>query len=333
MIRLQEIIGLPTLQYHLDNNLTLSECVYRYSSDSFIQLFAEARQAFRDGKIVLSEQDILLLELTDIGEYGEYEGQKVPLDLPMEYKNPYQPILEDIAIFGTTYEAVNLQDSYNDIQVEGDPTVTIFTFTDKHGIKRQLRYFKGGSVKLLWFDKKINKWTTDRPSSKYEDQKVMNTFGKILVKVILPKFNIFTFKAEDEIRYRLFRALILSNLNQDEYVMDFDDETKEIVVDKIGNLDEAEYRGKDVPLNKPKRGGSKKFYVYTKNKKGNVVKVSFGGTTGLNVKIDEPGARASFAARHQCDKKKDKTKPGYWACNIGRYWKSLGGSRNFSGYW
>jgi hypothetical protein len=184
MIKLQEIVGLPTLQYHLDNKLTLSECVYRYSSDSFIQLFAEARQALRDGKIVLNEQDILLLETTDIGEYGMYEGQKVPLDLPMEE-----------------------------------------------------------------------------------------------------------------------------------------------------SLDEAEYRGKDVPLNKPKRGGSKKFYVYTKNKKGNVVKVSFGGTTGLNVKIDEPGARSSFAARHKCATKKDKTKPGYWACNIGRYWKSLGGSRNFSGYW
>ena len=185
MIKLQEIVGLPTLQYHLDNKLTLSECVYRYSSDSFIQLFAEARQALRDGKITLNEQDMLLIETTDIGEYGKYEGQKVPLDLPM---------------------------------------------------------------------------------------------------------------AEEE-------------------------------------LDEAEHRGKNVPLNKPKRGGSKKFYVYTKNKKGNVVKVSFGGTTGLNVKIDEPGARASFAARHKCATKKDKTKPGYWACNIGRYWKSLGGSRNFSGYW
>ena len=101
----------------------------------------------------------------------------------------------------------------------------------------------------------------------------------------------------------------------------------------LERITEAEYHGKDVPLNKPKRGGSKKFYVYTKNKKGNVVKVSFGGTTGLNVKIDQPGARSSFAARHQCHTKKDKTKPGYWACNIGRYWKSLGGSRNFSGYW
>jgi hypothetical protein len=185
MIKLQEVVGLPTLQYHLDNELTLSECIYRYSSDSFIQLFAEARQALRDGNISVSIEDMILLEQTEIGEYGEYEGEKVPLDLPM---------------------------------VEED-------------------------------------------------------------------------------------------------------------------LEEGEYRGKNVPLNKPKRGGSKKFYVYTKNKKGNVVKVSFGGTTGLNVKIDEPGARSSFAARHQCATKKDKTKPGYWACNIGRYWKSLGGSRNFSGYW
>jgi hypothetical protein len=333
MIKLQEIVGLPTLQYHLDNKLTLSECIYRYSSDSFIQLFAEARKALRDGKITLNEQDLDLLENTDIGEYGMYGGQKVALDLPMEYENPYQPILEDIAIYGTTYENVNIQDSYNDIKIEGDQTVNTFTFTDKHGIPRQLRYFKGGSVKLLWFDQEINKWTTDRPSSKYEDQRVMNTFAKILIKIILPKFNTFTFKAEDEIRYRLFRALILSNLDQDEYTLDFDDESKQITVDSAKMLDEAEYRGRDVPLNKPKRGGSKKFYVYTKNKKGNVVKVSFGGTTGLNVKIDEPGARSSFAARHQCATKKDKTKPGYWACNIGRYWKSLGGSRNFSGYW
>lgn len=185
MIKLREIIGLPSLQYHLENNLSLHENIYRYSSDAFVNLFTEARQAVAEGNILLNEQDRELLETTDIGLYGEYEGKKVPLDLPM--------------------------------------------------------------------------------------------------------------------------------------------------VDE--DLDEAEYRGKDVQLNKPKRGGPKKFYVYTKNKKGNVIKVNFGGTTGLNVKIDEPGARASFAARHQCDKKKDKTKPGYWACNIGRYWKSLGGSRNFSGYW
>ena len=55
MISLKKLIGLPSLQYHLDNDLTLHENVYRYSSESFIQLFAEARDAWRDGLIELNE--------------------------------------------------------------------------------------------------------------------------------------------------------------------------------------------------------------------------------------------------------------------------------------
>jgi hypothetical protein len=81
---------------------------------------------------------------------------------------------------------------------------------------------------------------------------------------------------------------------------------------------------KKVELNKPKRGGSKKFYVYVKNDKGNVVKVSFGDTSGLKAKIDDPEARKSFVARHKCDTKKDKTTPGYWACRLPMYAKELG---------
>ena len=61
MIQLKEIIGLPSLQYHLDNGLTLSENIYRYSSDAFINLFKEAREAVRNGDIKLNEEDIELL--------------------------------------------------------------------------------------------------------------------------------------------------------------------------------------------------------------------------------------------------------------------------------
>jgi len=89
-------------------------------------------------------------------------------------------------------------------------------------------------------------------------------------------------------------------------------------------LSEAEYQGKKVELNKPKRGGSKKFYVYVKNPKtGKVKKVSWGDTTGLSVKASKPGRVASFVARHKCKQKNDKTKAGYWACRTPRY-KSLG---------
>lgn len=93
------------------------------------------------------------------------------------------------------------------------------------------------------------------------------------------------------------------------------------------HLEEAEYRGKKVSLNKPKRGGTKKFYVYTKNKKGNVIKVSFGADSGggkLAVKLKDPKARKAFADRHNCDQKNDKTKAGYWSCRLPRYAKSLG---------
>ena len=79
-------------------------------------------------------------------------------------------------------------------------------------------------------------------------------------------------------------------------------------------LEEAEYQGKKVKLNDPIRGGSKKFYVYVKNAKGNIVKVSFGDTTGLSIKRDDPARRKSFRARHNCDTAKDKTTARYWSC-------------------
>ena len=182
MLKIKDIVGLPSLDYHVENGLSLHENVYRYSSERFIQLFAEARDAWRDGLIELNEEDAQLLESTDIGEYGVFEGEKVPLDLPM--------------------------------------------------------------------------------------------------------------------------------------------------------VDEAEYKGREVPLNKPKRGGSKKFYVYVKDPKTKKVKkVSFGGTTGLKAKINDPEARQSFAKRHNCDQKKDKTKPGYWSCRLPRYASLLGLKGSYSGFW
>lgn len=178
----------PGLNYHLKHGLPLSENIYRYSSNAFIQLFAEARTLHRDGYLQLCEEDRILLETTDIGEYGEYEGKTFPLDLPFE----------------------------------------------------------------------------------------------------------------------------------EEFI------------------EEAEYQGKDVKLGKPKRGGSKKYYVYTKNKEGKVIKVSFGAKEGgqnLAVKLDDPKRRKAFSDRHNCPAKTDKTTPGYWSCRLNRYAKQLGMKKNYSGYW
>ena len=66
-------------------------------------------------------------------------------------------------------------------------------------------------------------------------------------------------------------------------------------------ITEEEYQGKKVKLNDSISGGSKKFYVYVKDG-DKVKKVSFGDTTGLSIKRDDPARRKSFRARHNCDK-------------------------------
>ena len=78
-------------------------------------------------------------------------------------------------------------------------------------------------------------------------------------------------------------------------------------------LEEAEYQGRKVKLGKPSQGDTKKFKVYVKNPKGNVVKVNF-GQKGMNIKKDNPGARKSFRARHNCDNPGPRHKARYWSC-------------------
>jgi hypothetical protein len=173
------------LRYHVDKQLPLTENTFRYGSQAFLDLWSEARYLYLREIIHVNDDDKEILLETNLGEYGIYEGKKVPLDLPM--------------------------------------------------------------------------------------------------------------------------------LEEDE-------------------LEEAETKKKTPPIGKPKRGGSKKFYVYVRDK-DKIKKVSFGGTTGLSVKINDPKARQAFAKRHRCSEKTDRTKPSYWSCRIGRYWKQLGGAKNFSGFW
>lgn len=90
-------------------------------------------------------------------------------------------------------------------------------------------------------------------------------------------------------------------------------------------LTEMKHRGKNVRLNSPFRtpGGPKKFAVYVKTPGGNVKKVTF-GDPNLRVRNANKARAKSFRARHKCDQKKDRTKAGYWACNVSRYRKKLG---------
>ena len=174
------------LKYHLDNARPLTEHVYRAGSDSYFNLWAEARALYSRNIIEVQGDDLEILTETDLGHFGLYEGKKVPLDYIFE---------------------------------------------------------------------------------------------------------------EQEI-------------------------------------DEAEKKKKDPPIGKPKRGGSKKFYVYVRNPKTKKIKkVSFGDTSGLSAKINNSKARAAFSKRHDCPNKTDRTKASYWSCRLPRYAKLLGLKSNFSGFW
>jgi len=108
-------------------------------------------------------------------------------------------------------------------------------------------------------------------------------------------------------------------------------------VNTIANepISEEDKKKKNPPLGKPKRGGSKKFYVYVRDPKTKrIKKVSFGmAGGGLHAKLNNPKARQAFSKRHNCPQKKDKTKASYWSCRLPRYAKLLGLKTTFSGYW
>jgi hypothetical protein len=185
------------LRYHVDKKLPLTENTFRYGSESFLNLWAEARSLYLREIIHVSDDDKEILLETDLGNFGLYEGVKVPLDLLL---------LED----------------------ELGPEITSI-----------------------------------------EDEPISETEKK-----------------------------------------------------------------KNPPIGKPKRGGSKKFYVYVRNPKTKKIKkVSFGDTTGLSAKINNSKARQAFAKRHDCANKKDKTKASYWSCRLPRYSKLLGLKSSFSGFW
>jgi hypothetical protein len=238
------------LRYHLDNKLPITENTFRYGSEAFLNLWAEARSLYLREIIDVNNDDKEILEETDLGNYGMYEGIKVPLDLPLIEEN------------------ISLSVRANEIPL----------------------------MKIL-----------DRAQEKGHD------------------------------KYPFYNELV-AELGQEYIDMD---EIKDILRDygvyfeyeDLLSLNEAKEKKKNPPIGKPKRGGSKKFYVYVRKPGGGIKKVSFGDTTGLSAKINNPEARRAFAARHDCKNKKDKTKASYWSCRLPRYAKLLGLKSSFSGFW
>ena len=116
---------------------------------------------------------------------------------------------------------------------------------------------------------------------------------------------------EDPKYYDKLKKAGLEELNEGEFCPQC---LAQYIKDHINVLHEAEYKGRKVQLGKPMAGDVKKFKVYVKNDKGNVVKVNF-GQKGVKIKKNNPERRKSFRARHHCDNNPGpRWKARYWSC-------------------
>ena len=238
MIKLKEILTEAEvsreLWYHIENNISLEECVFRYGSPKYFTLINEARLLQCEQNIDFDNQTRALLE-TDLGKFATYKGEEVALDFPM----------------------------INEAIVDYD-----FSKEELIRVIKQLK--RGASTEIG----------------------MIKAFEKALGREL----------TDDEIRG--------------------------------SKLDENKKKKKDPPIGKPKRGGSKAYYVYVRDPKTKrIKKVSF-GSGGLRAKINNPKARRAFAARHRCSTANDRTTARYWSCRLPRYAKQLGiSASNPGGFW
>ena len=236
------------IREHIACGVPFSECMFRPGSEAFTEFYTRVRE-MRES-LDLDWQDQELLD-TNIGECIMVEGERVPLDVPIE-------------------EAVDIDEMAK--RVPDEPGA----YTMKQG-KTEYK-----------LTPRLNR--NDRPSGEWQ----------IYVK--------------DRGNWEWDRT-VGSKRDAINWIKTQKEEVE---------LDEAEYQGREVKLNSPKRGGPKKFYVYVKNPKtGRVKKISWGDTTGLSVKSGDRDRVRSFVARHKCKQANDKMTARYWSCRTPRY-KALG---------
>ena len=277
------------LRYHIENGISLQENVFRIGSKKYLQLFAEARMLHEWGNISLDENSKFLIENTDIGKFGIYEGKKVPLDLPAAIDEREQQISEFLGKLTKKLTKIVGIQKLADIVLKN---IADMVPEDKRELVLDLKPIITSAISM-------GKITTLKELFDY----LMEHGGEL----------------KDTILELPWHELIKKRPKLTE-----------------GELDEAKKKKakkKDPPIGKPKRGGSKAYYVYVRDPKTkNIKKVSF-GSGGLRAKIRNPKARNAFAKRHKCSQKKDRTKASYWSCNLPRYAPALGLGPKMNTYW
>ena len=281
------------LQYHIDKKVPLHNTIYRYGSEKHLLLVKEARRMYSRGVISLSEEDKQLVS-TNLGEFGIYEGKEVPLDLPM---------------VSELYEKA--QEIIQEIRI--DKAITDGSMTR---LKQQIKDNQDLAQIVLDFMVELNR-DKNLPED-YGLKQAVHYLSKVAGSggLTAPNASKRSYKyAKDSLKIP----------------KDIFDLKKDITLDE--KKKSTTKKKKDPPIGKPKRGGSKAYYVYVRDPKTKrIKKVSF-GSGGLRAKIKNRGARAAFAKRHRCSEKNDRTKASYWSCRLPRYAQALGLGSNSNTFW
>jgi hypothetical protein len=304
-----KVIMTENMQYHINNKKALTENTFRYGSKAFLDLWAEARYLYSRDAINLSGEDKIIVETTHLGEYGLFEGEMVPLDLPI-MEEMDEAISDEIKvgdIVGNTVQGFN----FKVLNIKGD--------------KLEVENTKTGKKFETYIDNMYLPTMEELTSESNKND---------LDEMSLNSYGVEEFLSNIKDRPEMIKKLGFNSYDYlKTYIEDADYKEWSEIKNEFKSLNEAK-EGKHV-LNKPKRGGSKKFYVYVRNPKTKKIKkVSFGmAGGGLKAKINNPKARQAFSKRHDCPNKTDKTKASYWSCRLPRYAKVLGLKSNFTGFW
>ena len=320
------VLMTENMQYHIDNKKPLYETTLSYGSKEYLDLWVEARYLYSRGSLNVEGIDKEKITETHLGEYGIFEGQLVPLDLPM---------LEENSIEEVKLTSAGVMDMVR--RVSKDPK--LLDFLTFKSLRDFLAFIKRGSL-----------------NDYYEVKDDIEQYDQQLAEGILTEDNIAELdKIKKEIEALMpslswIDDVTVSSYSGDLYIdLDYEldpQETKQLsqlaskynmnlmrkssgknaslvkrrIPPKSQELNEAEYQGRKVTLGKPMQGDSKKSKVYVKNAKGKVVKVNFGfgGKSAkgkrMVIKDKNPKRRAAFRARHNCENPGPRWKARYWSC-------------------
>ncbi len=282
------------LKHHMDANTPLTEHLYRAGSDSYFNLWAEARSLYsREILEITHEDDLEILTETDLGHYGMFEGKKVPLDFPIEL-NEQMDLEDELANmeFGMDYD--QLGDNEKEWVRDEIDNMSMNEVTDE-------KFVKG--IELL-----------RSTLSKEGGAAGLEPLVKALSGLGFSK---------DEVVDLIKKNINIKQHRDGDYILLPLEEAKK----------KAKKNNKKLNKPMRDSSGGKAYKVYVKDPKTKKIKTIRFGSGGLRAKINDKKARNAFAKRHNCSAKKDKTKAGYWSCRLPRYAKLLGLKSNFGGFW